>query len=415
MSTAEQGRSNYIRIADRLARVYSPAVHIIAAATLIGWLWWTGGDWHTSLMVATAVLIITCPCALGLAVPAVHVVASGVLFRNGAMIKDGAALEKLSAVDTVIFDKTGTLTLGRPRLAGPAAVSTDTLALAAGLARASRHPLSRAICAAARQRNVPPADVRNVQEHPGKGLSGTCNGQELRLGSRQWCGAPGASHDALLELVLVAGSRAPVTFTFEDELRPDAAAVIEDLGNRGLEVRILSGDRAAAVRHAAEALGITTWQAEMTPQAKLACLEDLARHGRRVLMVGDGLNDAPALAAGYTSMAPSSATDIGRTAADTVFFGDGLAPVAAALAIAARAQQLSLQNFGLAVGYNILAVPIAMLGMASPLIAAIAMSTSSLIVIANALRLGLLPMNAPGARHGTISTAAPAVPERRAA
>jgi Cu2+-exporting ATPase len=194
----------------------------------------------------------------------------------------------------------------------------------------------------------------------------------------------------LPELAFVAGSQAPVIFTFEDELRPDAAAVVSELKRRGLEIRLLSGDRSPVVRHAAEALGIATWQAEMTPQDKLQCIEELSRLGRKVMMVGDGLNDAPALAAGFTSMAPSSATDIGRTAADTVFFGNGLAPVATALTVGQHAQRLSLQNFGLALGYNVLAVPLAMLGLASPLIAAIAMSTSSVIVVGNALRLSLL-------------------------
>jgi Cu2+-exporting ATPase len=415
MGAAEQGRSNYVRIADRLARIYSPAVHIIAAVTLGFWLWYTGGDWHTSLMVATAVLIITCPCALGLAVPAVHVVASGALFRRGAMIKDGAALEKLSAVDTVIFDKTGTLTLGHPKLVGPAVISTDTLALAAGLAQSSRHPLSRAVCAAARLRGIRPADVTDVKEHPGQGLTGVHEGRELRLGSRSFCNHAGQGNGALLELVLVIDKRPPLVFTFEDELRPDAAETIAALKARGLEVRILSGDRAPAVRHAAEALGVATWQAEMTPEAKLNCLKDLSNLGRKVLMVGDGLNDAPALAAGFTSMAPSSATDIGRTAADTVFFGDGLAPVEAALAVGRRAQQLSLQNFTLAVGYNILAVPIAMAGLASPLIAAVAMSTSSVIVIANALRLGLMPLRKSASRRTLPAAVEVSADERRAA
>jgi Cu2+-exporting ATPase len=386
MATAEQGRSRFVQIADRLARFYSPAVHILAASTLMGWLAWTGGDWHTSLMVALAVLIITCPCALGLAVPAVQVVASGVLFRNGVMIKDGAALEKLASVDTVIFDKTGTLTLGRPRLIGAHDVPSDTLAFAAGLAEASRHPLSRAIAAAARERNVGPVPLDGIREHPGFGLSATHRGENVRLGSRAWCGVPDAGDQALPELVLKT-PRGTTVFTFEDEPRPRAGEAIEALGRSGLAVEILSGDRAPAVRRLAEALGIAKWRAGVTPSDKLERIEALAAKGIRALMVGDGLNDAPALAAGFTSMAPSSATDIGRTAADTVFLGDSLKPLLVARDVAVRARRLSLQNFGLAIGYNLLAVPIAMLGFATPLIAAVAMSTSSVIVVANALRL----------------------------
>jgi Cu2+-exporting ATPase len=341
-------------------------------------------------MTAIAVLIITCPCALGLAVPAVQAVASGVLFRNGVMIKDGAALEKLSGVDTVIFDKTGTLTLGRPRLVNGASITAASLAIAAGLARSSRHPLSRAVCEAAKARGIAPAIVEDIQEIPGRGLSGLFQGGPVRLGSRKWCGIDENDGQGLPEFVLMRNSRAASIFTFEDELRGDAAAVIAKLKDDGLRVEILSGDREAAVRRAAVALGIERWQAGVTPQQKLAYVEQLKEAGWKVLMVGDGLNDAPALAAGLTSMAPSSATDIGRTAADSIFMGESLLPVLVAREVAIATQRLSLQNFALAVGYNVFAVPIAMLGFASPLVAAVAMSTSSIIVIANSLRLGLI-------------------------
>ena len=389
MASAEQSRSRFVQIADKLARIYSPAVHILAAMTLASWLLWTGGDWHVSLMAAIAVLIITCPCALGLAVPAVQTVASGVLFRNGVMIKDGAALEKLSGIDTVIFDKTGTLTLGRPRLVNSSSLSSSDLALAAGLAQASRHPLSRAVCDAAKSRGVMPVALKDLQELPGNGLSGWFDGKLVRLGSRRWCGLGENDNQGLPEFVLVRGADMSTFFTFEDELRPDAAAVITKLKSEGLRVEILSGDRDAPVSRVASALGIDRWQAGVTPQQKLAYVQSLKDAGRKVLIVGDGLNDAPALAAGYTSMAPSSASDIGRTAADTIFMGESLMPVLVARDVAIATQRLSIQNFTLAIGYNCLAVPIAMLGFASPLIAAVAMSTSSIVVIANSLRLGL--------------------------
>ncbi len=390
MVSAEQGRSRYVQIADRLARIYSPAVHILAGLTLGGWLLWTGGDWHTSLMTAIAVLIITCPCALGLAVPAVQTVASGVLFRNGVMIKDGAALEKLSAVDTVIFDKTGTLTRGSLRLANGHDVAPAALALAAGLAAQSRHPLSRAICEAARQQGIRPADVSAVEELPGSGLVGYHQGEMVKLGSRLWCGMADDGLQGLPEFALGKRSSAPTLFTFEDVLRDDAATVIADLKSQGLQVEILSGDREPAVRRTAERLGVELWQAGVTPQDKLAHVMALKNSGRKVLMVGDGLNDAPALAAGLTSMAPSSASDVGRTAADTIFMGESLMPVLVARKVAVATHRVSIQNFTLAVGYNVLAVPLAMLGFASPLLAAVAMSTSSIIVIANSLRLGFL-------------------------
>ncbi len=389
MSMAEQSRSRYVQIADRLARIYSPAVHILAALTLIGWLIWTGGDWHGSLMTAIAVLIITCPCALGLAVPAVQTVASGVLFRNKVMIRDGAALEKLAGIDTVIFDKTGTLTLGRPRLADGQFVAPANLALAAGLAKHSHHPLSRAVYKAATSRGVAPLAVDDVQELPGCGLSGQFCCEPVRLGSRKWCGLPDTASNGLPEFVLVHGKNDPVVFAFEDELRPDAGTVIEKLKHDGLRLEILSGDRQYPVGRLASALGIEIWQAGVTPQGKLSHIQSLKEAGHKVLVVGDGLNDAPALAAGHTSIAPSSASDVGRTAADTVFTGDSLQPIATALDVARATHRLTVQNFALAVAYNIMAVPIAMLGFATPLVAAIAMSTSSIIVVANSLRLGL--------------------------
>ena len=326
MASAEQAQSRYIRIADRLARYYSPAVHTLAATTLVGWLV-LGNGWHNSIMAAIAVLIITCPCALGLAVPAVQVVASGRLFRSGVMIKDGAALEKLAGVDTVVFDKTGTLTRGEPALVSPLMVSTDTLVLAAGLAQASRHPLSRALVREAAKRGLQPITVSDIAEHPGLGLSGTHGGEQLRLGSRAWCGLEeGAEDHGLLEFAFRRGARHAVLFHFEDQLRPDAAATVAELKDMGLGVHLLSGDREAAVIRVAEAVGIdnAVWRA--SPQTKLAYVDALTKAGRHVLMVGDGINDAPALAAGYTSMAPSSASDIGRTAAETVWMGDSASP-----------------------------------------------------------------------------------------
>ncbi|MFO1088626.1 MAG: heavy metal translocating P-type ATPase [Hyphomicrobiales bacterium] len=420
MTAAEQSKSTYVMLADRLARLYAPAVHVLAALTLVGWLIFTRGDWHASLMAAIAVLIITCPCALGLAVPAVQIVASGLLFRNGVMIRDGAGLEKLSEIDTVVFDKTGTLTLGSPKLVEPKLVSTETLALAAGLAVRSKHPLSRALVAEAEARGVVPFTLTDVREEPGAGLSGTWRSQSVRLGSRAWCGV-GESEgldrrdplgEGLPELILRPASGAAVVFRFQDELRPDAAAVVAGFKAQGIGVELLSGDRHEAVRRVAESIGIATWRARWTPQAKLAYVEALGAAGRRVLMVGDGLNDAPALAAGYASMAPATASDIGRTAADVVFLGASLRPVLVARDIAVTTAQLARQNFALAIGYNVLAVPVAMLGFASPLVAAIAMSTSSLIVVGNALRLQAMPrfrrsvMAGPGTKTDTAAAVA---------
>jgi Cu2+-exporting ATPase len=281
--------------------------------------------------------------------------------------------------------------------------------LAAGLAVMSRHPLSRALSAEAEIRGVSPATVSDVREEPGAGLSGLWRGQPVRLGSRAWCAvhetALGpASGEGLPELVFRGPSGQATLFRFEDELRADAAAVVDGFKRKGIGVELLSGDRQEAVKRIAEAIGIKTYRARWTPQAKLAYVEALGAAGRKVLMVGDGLNDAPALAAGHASMAPATASDIGRTAADVVFLGQSLKPVLTAREIAVATARLARQNFALAIGYNVLAVPVAMLGLASPLVAAVAMSTSSIIVVANALRLQAMPRFRPsGAGFGTTS------------
>ena len=326
--------------------------------------------------------------ALGLAVPVVQVVATGRLLRRGVLVKSGDALERLAAADTVVFDKTGTLTLGTPALIDRDAVPTDALALAASLAAASRHPLSRALAAEAP--GIAPA--ADVAESPGCGLSLATPAGEIRLGKADWCGVKEEAcgrgdGGAGSEIWLTRPGAAPVRFRFEDRLRPDAARVVESLRNAGLHPMLLSGDRPAAVAAVAAAVGIEEWRAGCTPQDKLAALETLREGGANVLMVGDGLNDAPALAAARVSMSPSSAADIAQVAADIVFQSRSLQPVAEALTVARRAQALVRQNIGLAVGYNLFAVPLAVAGLVTPMIAALCMSGSSIVVVLNAVRL----------------------------
>lgn len=380
MEVAEQGRAKYVALADRVARWYAPVVHTLALATFLGWVLGVGIDWQVALLYAVAVLIITCPCALGLAVPVVQVVASGRLLRKGILIKSPTALERLAEADTVVFDKTGTLTLGRPELVRDGGWDEDDLRAAAALAVASHHPLARALVRAAP--DVAPAS--GVREVPGRGMEAG----DVRLGSRAWCGdEAGAAALEGPELWLARPGRAPVRFVFRDELRPDAENVVTALRKRGMAVALLSGDRPAVVESVARAVGIDDWRAGCTPADKCARLDELAAQGRRVVMVGDGLNDAPALAAAHVSMSPSTAVDISQTAADLVFQGQRLAPVVETLGLARRSTRLVKQNFALAFLYNTITVPLAVLGMVTPLLAAIAMSTSSLVVIANAMRL----------------------------
>ncbi len=387
MEAAEGGRDRYVRLADRAARWYAPLVHATAALTALGWLA-LGFGWHPALTAAAAVLIITCPCALGLAVPAVQVTAASLLLRRGLLVKDGGALERLAEVDIVVFDKTGTITLGRPELCGALPLGAADAAVALALAMRSMHPLSRALTRVARAAGVAPAAIGDVRERPGYGLETEIDGEAVRLGRPDWVDpALGPVPPSRLQLAFRRGAAPAVLLGFEDAVRPDAARAVGRLKAMGLDVRILSGDREAAVRRVAETLGIADWAAGCTPADKVAAVEALRAQGRRVLMVGDGLNDGPALAAGHASMAPSTASDVGQTAADLLFLGEELAAVPTAIDVARRSRRHVVQNFALAIGYNALAVPVAIVGLATPLIAAIAMSTSSILVIANALRL----------------------------
>ncbi len=390
MEAAEQGRARHVVLADRVARLYAPVVHLLAAATFAAWML-LGAGWHTALLNAVAVLIITCPCALALAVPVVQVVATGRLMRRGILLKSATALERLAEVDTVVFDKTGTLTVGRPVLVEPHAVDTAALVRAAAIAANSRHPLARALTAAAEERlGHAVAATEGVVEAPGLGLA---LGAE-RLGSRTFCdteGRDGAAGRDGPELWFTRPGMRPVRFLFADRLKADAAACVASLAARGVAVELLSGDRMPVVAGVAAEAGIARWRAAQTPVDKVARLRQLAGEARRTLMVGDGINDAPALAAALVSASPAAASDIARVAADAVFQGDRLNPVGELLDVARAARRAVRENLALAIGYNLVAVPLAMAGFLTPLIAAIAMSGSSLAVVANALRLNRSP------------------------
>ena len=384
LDKAASAKSRALRVADRASRIYAPLVHATAALTLAGWLI-AGASLHDALVTAIAVLIITCPCALALAIPAVQVVASGALFRANVILNSGDAVERLAEVDTVIFDKTGTLTLPEPRATNVAAVDPELLQMAARLALSSRHPLAVALAREAHMR-VP---FDGAVEEPGQGVRAVIDGIEARLGSADFCGVlrPGAGESGQSNIYFARGVRA-VSISISQKLRPDAVTVIEALAGRGLDLRILSGDRDDAVEPVARALGIAYWQGSLKPADKIALIESLKANGRRVLMVGDGLNDAPSLAAAHVSMSPISAADVTQAQADAVFLGERLKPVLDALVISRRARGLMTENLWLAAIYNAIAVPVAIAGAVTPLIAALAMSGSSLLVTLNALRVG---------------------------
>ena len=377
IEAAEARRSRFVVLADRVARFYAPAVHAGALATFLWWYVFRAVPLEQALLTACAVLIVTCPCALALAVPAVQVIATSRLFRLRILLKSGTALERLAEVDTVVFDKTGTLT--EPSLVlVREGIDREALREAAALAAHSRHPLARALLAAA----GPVVAAGAVTETPGQGL----RSHDTRLGSRTFCGVETDIAATGPELWLAGPARAPVRFAFTEQIRPDAAETVARLKALGMSVMLISGDTRHAVGPVAQAVGIDAWRAGCSPVDKAERIEALGAEGRRVLMVGDGLNDSPSLAAAYVSASPASAADISQTVADMVFQGANLAPVAIAIQAARRARGVMRGNLALAIGYNVLMVPLAMAGWVTPWLAAAAMSTSSLLVMANSFR-----------------------------
>lgn len=386
LDNALQARSRYVRLADRASRLYAPVVHATALLTILGWVL-MGATWHDAIVTGVAVLIITCPCALGLAIPTVQTVASGAMFRAGVLLNSGDSIERLAEVDRIIFDKTGTLTLPDLEVVNASGIPDDVFRLAGQLALASHHPVAAAVARASNAK----APLAGAVEEPGQGVRADLGGKELRLGRPSFCGAEQLADDSQnldpeASIVAFSNGDARYVFCVRQGLRPDAQAIISALQKRNLRIEILSGDREPAVRAAARALGISEWRAGVTPADKIARIEELKSQGSKVMMVGDGLNDAPSLAAAHVSMSPISAAHLSQATADLVFLGKPLAPVVAAIDFSRKALLLMRQNLWLAVGYNLLAVPIAISGVVTPLIAAAAMSGSSILVMLNALR-----------------------------
>ena len=381
VAVAEAARNRYTTLAERAARLYSPMVHILSFSAFGFWMWNTGGDVRFAINISAAVLIITCPCALGLAVPAVVTAASGKLFRKGVLIKNGTALERLAEVDVVVFDKTGTLTLGTPDPANLDTVSARAQAVALALARGSSHPLAMALAVRIRGEAAPVTDLREV---PGYGIEGVLNGQRVRLGRADWVGATAVPETATY---LAVHGEEPVPFTFVDQIRPGAEAAIAGLKAQGKAIKLVSGDNATAVSLFAARLGIADWVAGALPAEKVTLVRALADQGHKVLMVGDGLNDTGALAAAHVSISPAQALDAARVASDIVLLGRDLSAIADATRIAKQATRRMVENFAISAAYNVIAVPLALIGAATPLAAALAMSLSSISVSLNALRL----------------------------
>lgn len=377
VETAETARNRYTALADRAAKIYAPAVHLLALAAFIGWVLISGDALH-SLRVAISVLIITCPCALGLAAPAVITAATGRLFRRGLLVKNGTALERLAEIDAVVFDKTGTLTTGHALLESQG-LDENVLGLLAALSQSSEHPVSRAISGAL-PAGIVPARVSDIVEIPGKGIKAHWNGQTILLGKASWVGGANSPSFRI-------GGQEPIDLDFRETLKSGAEKTIADLTAAGFAPRIFSGDSQEATDRLASQLGNLPAVGDMTPDEKHKAIREIEESGKRVLMVGDGLNDLAALTAAHASMSPASALDASRAGSDIVILGPTLEEIPEAIRVSRSARKRVIENFAIAAAYNAIAIPLALVGLATPLTAAIAMSASSITVLLNALRV----------------------------
>ena len=395
MDRAQSGKPRIAQLADRVAQWFVAALVAVAFATAIAWYWI---DPQRALWVMVAVLVVSCPCALSLATPAALAAATGALHRLGILVTRGHALETLSQVTHVVLDKTGTLTLGRLALIGTiplgGAAREAALALAAALERGSEHPVARAL--RAETPGAAQVRVEDVVNHPGLGIEGRVNGRRVRIGSPAF--ASGVNGRPLPNELLFAADEVTVAvladeqgylamFTFGDRVRPGARRLVRELEAGGRTVCLLSGDRRATVEHVARELGIRTAVWESTPDCKLAYVRGLQARGAVVAMVGDGVNDAPVLAQAQLSIAMGGGTDLAHASADMVLVADDLFRLSAAFDTAGRAMRIIRQNLAWAAAYNAVAIPLAVAGLVTPLVAGAGMALSSLAVVANALRL----------------------------
>ena len=375
VETAEVARNSYTSLADKAARIYAPVVHLLAAASFLGWLVYDG-DVHNAINVAIAVLIITCPCALGLAVPAVSTAAISRLYGLGFLVKSGTALERLASIQAMIFDKTGTLTT--PGFSFDSGnLTEEQRAVAKALANGSSHPVSKAL--AAYLSDTQAADLDDFSEVPGCGVRATWRGQPVALGRASWL--DGTGDDLCLQI-----GRACQPLLCEQKVLDGAATLAPALQAMEITSEIVSGDTEAKTASLARRIGVPNWRSAVSPEAKAAYVQEMAQ-SLPVCMVGDGINDTAALASATVSVAPGSALDASRNAADVVMIGDTLGKLPEIVKVARKTVMLSKQNFGIAILYNLIAVPIALAGLATPLIAALAMSASSITVLLNAMRV----------------------------
>ena len=394
LERAQAEKPRLALLADRIAGGFVAALLVVAGAVLLAW--WASSDFDTAFRITLAVLVVTCPCALSLATPTAIVAATGALTRIGLLTTRGHALESLARADQIIFDKTGTLTYGRPRLVAVEPVGGSDaercLALAAALERGSEHPVGRALVEAAGSAVPNATELKNT---PGSGIEGWIEGRRYRVGRPDF--VTGSEMEPSLERRDFEASGTWVALGDEsgllawlhlaDSLRPGAADAVAALQRRGLAVELLSGDRAEAVAHIARAVGITEAKGQMSPRDKLERLRDLQKQGRIVAMVGDGINDAPVLAAAQVSLAMGGGTQLAHATADMILLSERLEHLVSGVDTARKTLTVIRENFAWAIGYNLIALPLAAGGWLTPWMSALGMSFSSLLVVVNALRL----------------------------
>jgi P-type Cu+ transporter len=384
MRDAQGSRAPSERLADRISRIFVPTVVLLAALTFAGWIL-AGGGVTRAAVAAVAVLIIACPCAMGLAVPTAVMVATGRGAELGLLIKGGEALEKLRRVDTLVLDKTGTITEGKPRVI-ESKLSDAALRLAAAAERRSEHPLARAVVKFAEERGLSLPDTQEFCAIAGQGVEASVEGHRVLAGNRGLLQQHGVSGEGKGILIAVDGAYSG-SLVVSDPIRESSKAAVEQFARLGLEVVMLTGDRRENAEPIARAAGIARVVAEVLPVGKTAEIRRLQGEGRVVAMAGDGINDAPALAQADVGFAMGSGTDVAMEAGDVTLLRPDLRVLAQGISLSRAAWTVMRQNLFWALGYNVIAIPAAALGFLSPVIASAAMAASSVSVVANSLRL----------------------------
>jgi P-type Cu+ transporter len=404
VESAQAKKAPIQRLVDKVSEIFVPVVLVIAFLTVLGW-GLTTGDWEAAILNAVAVLVIACPCALGLATPTAIMAGTGIAAGHGILIKDAEALEVAHEVDVVAFDKTGTLTEGKPELVAAEATDGDRKAFlgsASAIQSGSEHPLARAVLTAAEHEGIQPPSASNVRAVAGRGMAATVGGRDLRLGSSRWMAELGVNLGGLAERAAnlqaqgrtvswvadVSGSpRLLGLLAFGDTVKPTAQLALRSLHAQGVRSVLVTGDNRGSAQAVAAQLGIDEVRAEVLPEDKANIVADLKRDRRIVAMVGDGINDAPALAAADVGIAMATGTDVAMHAAGVTLMRGNPALVADAIDISRRTYRKIRQNLFWAFIYNVVGIPLAALGMLSPVIAGAAMAFSSVSVVANALLL----------------------------